>query len=401
MPEATTIGRRVQSVRKRRGLSQADLAKLSGISVSLIRQLEQGQRDDTRLETLRKLAVALRVPTAELAPRTGADDASQGDIQRWEPVRRAVEGTDADQPGDSAESPTLAGVEAAFQSSKPLFRRGEFADLVPILSRLLNDADTLVDTSGSNGTNARRLRSRVRQMAAWMMILTWQFDTADLAIRLALDDAPDVRAAVPLMDAQCWRYIRQGDLAQAREVSIKWADDIEPHKFSKASRDELASWGLMLLRVSTAAIRDNRPGEADDALTFAKMAAMGIRRVEHNSDDGLLHAFGPKTVAMLSAENAMVVDRPDVTLSVSSALEGDSYPLPWVWNRHRLDVAHAHTAVKQYPEALAVLQEVRRDLPEWIVKQRYARDILSKIVEKRRTLTPEMRELADFISLPY
>ena len=142
-------------------------------------------------------------------------------------------------------------------------------------------------------------------------------------------------------------------------------------------------------------------GEADDALTFARMAATGIRRVEHNSDDGLLHAFGPKTVAMLTAENAMVTDRPDITLSVSDAISRSGYPPPWVWNRHRLDVAHAHTALRQYPEALAVLQDVRRELPEWIVKQRYARDILAKIVDKRRTLTPEMREFADFISLPY
>jgi transcriptional regulator with XRE-family HTH domain len=398
---AVTIGRGIQSVRKRRGLSQAELARLSGVSVSLIRQLEQEQRNETRLETLRRLAVALRVPTADLAPAVSADDASEDDLQRWEPVRRALEGRR--QAGAVTEDapPMLGGVESAFQSAKPLFREGRFSELIPVLAALLTDADTLVDAAPDGSADARRLRSRVRQMAAWMAILTWQFDTADLAIWLSLDDAPDVRAAVPIMDADCWRHIRQGDLSKARKVAIKWADDIEPHKFSKASRDDLAAWGLMLLRVSTAAIRDNRPGEADDALTFARMAAMGIRRVEHNSDDGLLHAFGPMTVAMLTAENAMVAERPDLTLSIAASLPGHGYPLPWVWNRHRLDVAHAHVALKQYAEALAVLEEVRRELPEWIVKQRYARDILGKIIEKRRTLSAEMLEMADFISLPY
>jgi alkylhydroperoxidase/carboxymuconolactone decarboxylase family protein YurZ len=128
---------------------------------------------------------------------------------------------------------------------------------------------------------------------------------------------------------------------------------------------------------------------------------MGIRRVEHNSDDGLLHAFGPTTVAMIKAENAMVEDKPDVTLAVSDKLSGLGYPLPWVWNRHRLDVAAAHSSLKQYPEALAVLQQVRQDLPEWIVKQRYARDTMGRIIERRRTLTPDMRELADFMQVPY
>lgn len=398
MPDDATIGRRIQSVRKRRGLSQAELAARSGVSASLIRQLEQEQRTDTRLETLRKLAVALRVPTAELAPRPLAEDASDDDLQLWEPVRRALEGSASDA---LSEAPTIAGVSAAFDAAKPLFRTARFTDLIAVLPALLTDADTLVDATEPASAEARRLRSRIRQMTAWLMTLTWQFDTADLAIRLALDDAPDTRSAVPVMDAECWRYMRQGDLGAARQVAIKWADDIEPRKITKASRDDLAAWGVMLLRVATTATRDNRPGEADDAMVFARMAATGVRRVHYNSDAGLLHAFGPKTVTMLAAENAMIIDRPDITLSLAASIAGTPYPAPWVWNRHRLDVAHAHTALKQYPEALAVLQGIRRDLPEWIVKQRYARDILGKIVDKRRTLTPEMRELADFISLPY
>jgi transcriptional regulator with XRE-family HTH domain len=398
MPETQTIGRRIQSVRKRRGLSQNQLASLAGVSVSLIRQLEQDQRQDTRLDTLRKLAVALRVPTAELAPQPIHPDAAPDDVQHWEPVRRALDGTATHVP---AEPPALSTLQDAFDAARPLFRRGEFTELIPRLTELLTDADALVDASSPASTAARRLRSRIRQMTAWLMIMSWQFDTADLAIRLALDDAPDTRSAVPVMDADCWRYLRQGDLSKAREVAIRWADDIEPPKITKASRDDLASWGLMLLRVSTTAIRDNRPGEADDALTFARMAATGIRRIEHNSDDGMLHAFGPKTVALMTAENAMVSGRPDITLHVASTISRDNYPLPWVWNRHRLDVAHAHAAMRQYPEALAVLQDIRRELPEWLVQQRYARDILAKIVDKRRTLTPEMRELADFISLPY
>lgn len=398
MPETQTIGRRIQSVRKRRGLSQDELAARADVSVSLIRQLEQDQRQDTRLETLRKIAVALRVPTAELAPQSIAKDAAPDDVQRWEPVRRALEGTATLTPTDP---PTLAGLQDAFNAAKPLLRRGEFTELIPRLTKMLTDADTLVDASSPASTAARRLRSRIREMASCLMTLTWQFDSAELAGRLALDDAPDVRSAVPVIDGDCWRHIRQGDLGKAREVAIRWADDIEPRKITKASRDDLTSWGLMLLRVSTTAIRDNRPGEAEDALAFAKMAAMGVRRIEHDSEDGALHAFGPKTVAMMTAENAMVSGRPDITLQVASTISRDKYPLPWDWNRHRLDVAHAHATMRQYPEALAVLQDIRQELPEWLVQQRYARDILAKIVDKRRTLTPQMRELADFISLPY
>lgn len=57
--------------------------------------------------------------------------------------------------------------------------------------------------------------------------------------------------------------------------------------------------------------------------------------------------------------------------------------------------------MKQHGEAVNVLREIQRETPEWLVNQRYAGDVLSKAINKRRTLTPEMRDLADFMGLPY
>lgn len=393
------LGDRLRSIRKRRGLTQRQLAERSGVSVQLIQLLEQGGQETTRTETARRLAKGLAVETSALIVKPDAADPETTDVELWAEVRQAMAGIyPAD---DFTEPPTVAGVSATFAEAKPMFRGGQFFELAPMLVPMLRDADYLVSEADSGDTEARRLRSRIRQMVAWQMCLTWQFDAADHAIALALDDAPDLRTAAPLADADCWRWIRQGDLAKAREVATKWADDLEPRRISKASREDLASWGLMLQRVSTAAIRDNRPGEADDALAFARVAGMAIRHGEHDSKDGLLHSFGPVTVQMLEAENAMVVDKPEVTLAIGSQLAGTKYPLPWPWQRHRLDVAAAHAAMRQYPEALAVLHQIRRELPEWLVKQRFARDILAGMIEKRRTLTPEIRELADFVKVPY
>jgi len=47
-----------------------------------------------------------------------------------------------------------------------------------------------------------------------------------------------------------------------------------------------------------------------------------------------------------------------------------------------------------------VLADIRRTAPEWFAQQRYAHDIVAGIVQRRRTLTPEMRELADAVRLP-
>ncbi|MEV6419090.1 helix-turn-helix domain-containing protein [Streptomyces sp. NPDC051662] len=47
-------GKNLKELRKRRGFTQSELAAASGVSLSIIRKLEQGERGTARLETLRK-----------------------------------------------------------------------------------------------------------------------------------------------------------------------------------------------------------------------------------------------------------------------------------------------------------------------------------------------------------
>ena len=396
MNQAHTSGDRIRDIRKRRGLTQRALAESSGVSLSLIKKLEQGDYGDVRLETLHKLAVTLRVPTTALATQPDAEEPERDDVKQWAPVRRALEGSS---PGNEpAEEPTLDGLTAAFAYTVPLLVANQYGQVREILPALLRDADTLVAAS-VNGTEsaARRLRSQIRQVTALLMSHTWQFDVADHAIQMAIDDASDPLTQMSAIDEKCWGLIRAGRLAETRDLAIRWSDDAEP-RMSRATKEELSAWGRFLLRASTAAVRDNRPGEARDALKLARVAAVAA------GSDFILpynpwQVFGPMTVSIIQAENAMIQDRPDLTLTIAAQLEGRTFPVSRHYHRHRLDVAHAHVSMNQYGEAVGVLQEVRRAAPEWLAQQRYARDILRKIIEHRRTLTTEMRDLADFVHL--
>jgi transcriptional regulator with XRE-family HTH domain len=395
----------VRDVRKRRGLSQRQLADLSGVSVSLIRKLEQGDYGNVRLETLHKLGVALRVPTTTLATGPDAAEPESEAVSQWLPVRRALEGTAQREPvagepaaGEPAEEPTLAGLTAAFGETVPLLVANRYAEVGAIMPALLRDADALVAGSvNGTETDARDLRSRIRQVTALLMSHTWQFDAASHAIELAIDDASDGFTEMSAVDEKCWGLIRSGRLAETRELATRWSDDAEP-RMSRATREELAAWGRFLLQVSRTAVRDNRPGEAKDALKLARVAAVAA------GNDFILPynpwgVFGPMTVSMIQAENAMIQDRPDVTLNLAAQLQGRPFLVPRYYHRHRLDVAHAYVALSQYPEAVEVLQEVRVDAPQWLAQQRYAGDILSQVIGRRRTLTADMRELADFMRL--
>ena len=118
--------------------------------------------------------------------------------------------------------------------------------------------------------------------------------------------------------------------------------------------------------------------------------------------DDFLRTFGPVTVAMKRVENAMIEDRPDKVLQFSRTIPVTGLrPTSNNRNRHLLDVAEAHRRMQRQSEAFEILQGVRHDAPEWMTNQSYARDILKGIIGRRRTLTDEMRGLADFVRLEY
>lgn len=389
-----STGSRVREARKRRGLTQRELSRLSGVSLSLITKLEQGEYGHTRLETLHRLAAVLGVPTSALTTERDAPAPSRESAAVWEPVRRVLEGIPEAEP---AEEPTLEGVKSAFRGMLPLLVASRFAEMGAVLPALLRDADALVACSADDALPAARtLRAQVRQVAGSLMTHTWQFETADLAFTMAMDDASDPLTAMSVTEERCWGLIRQGRLSETRELAFRWADENEPRM--SGSRNELAAWGRLLIRASNAAVRDSRPGEARDALRMARMAAAGTDR-DFILPQSPWHIFGPVTVSVAAAENATIQDKPETTLAIAAQIDGAKMPVPRYAPSHRLDVAHAHVALHQYPEAVGMLQRMRRERPQWLPQQRYASDILAKIIKHRRTLTPEMRDLADFVHL--
>ena len=62
------VGNRIKEIRKKRGLTQEQLGKLLNISQTMVAQYENNKRKP-KLETLQKIATALKVPVSELDDR--------------------------------------------------------------------------------------------------------------------------------------------------------------------------------------------------------------------------------------------------------------------------------------------------------------------------------------------
>jgi transcriptional regulator with XRE-family HTH domain len=384
---AATIGQRLQSVRKRRGLSQRELAEVTGVSLSLIRQLEQGERTDTRMETAHRLARALRVPTTALLPR--ADDQPEEPGETWLPLQTAVERP----PVQPEEEPTTEGTLAGLAAVRAAYFDSRMASAVTLLVPLLRDVDALGDSQ-----EARGLRAHLLNIAGSILTQARQFKAAEVALSRALDDSPDRVRSAAVITTWAWLLVRQGRVDESRQLAVRWADDLEP-RMSRATPDDLAAWGWLLVQASAACLRDNRAGEAKDTMRLAQAAAVATGR-ELPCGPARLATWGPITVAYKRAERGVVLDRPDEVLATAKRLEKIQPTANTEFNRHRLDVARAHLMMKQHGETLEVLDDVRDRAPEWLAEQQYARDIVADLVGRRRTLTPQMRTLADAVGLP-
>ncbi|MFE6863261.1 helix-turn-helix domain-containing protein [Nocardia sp. NPDC057668] len=382
-------GERVRNARKRSGLTQSELAeRCPDVSLSQLRAIERGEYNP-RQYALRQMAVALRVRTSTLADGGDAEYADVETEAAWTSVRRALIGQFPEADGPAS----VIGVRTDLESLRGMLGTHRYGEVAARLPGLLRDTDD-IDGQG------RTIRSRVLNLTGWMLTQCRQFDLAEATLDRAIDASEDRMDAGAAANTLVWVLLRQGKIAQARDTAIRWADEIEP-RFSRATTAELSVWGRMWLYVANCSLRDNATGDAEDAMNLARAASARIGQ-EVYTDASTVRTFGPITVAHIAAEGYALEGRAALALSIAEQTPvATLQPVAASRLRHRLDVASAHSQLGQYGEAMAVLQRTWSDAPEWLVQQRYARDVMSSIITKRRTLTPEMRDLADKIRLEY
>jgi hypothetical protein len=271
---------------------------------------------------------------------------------------------------------------------------------------MIRDSHLLVENATEpDRVELLRLRAEIFQLAGWFLTQVRQYDLAYAAIRDAIRDAGeagDHLTAAAGAISQAWLFIRQGRFVDAESIARTTASQIEP-RVSSANDAELSAWGWLLLRGSAAAIRNNRKESSDDFLSLAEIAAIRLAAIPRQREyHHYLTTFSPAIVDMKRAESLMIVGDARGVLRISAdirypgARSGRSDNV----NRHLLDVAAAHTDLRDFKDATDILVGLRKNSPEWLQHQRKGKDILRKILKSRkRTLTHELRKLADFFDI--
>lgn len=402
-----TIGDQIARIRRALPITQEQLAERADISVETIRELEQGERTSARMATLNAIARALGTSTSSLI-----GDASTA-AARAEPdhrplslmeLRRAL--TPARGPAGTIvtdfgrEPPALEVIRTHLRDADRAYHRGDYAAALAALPDVLRDAEAAAAAAPEGGrARAHALLAQSRYLTGELLIQLRAGDLAYCALTTALDAARiagDEVLGTSVVKGLTWLLLRQGRFEESGQLAIDTADAVEP-RFSRARPEELAVWGWLQLAAAAAAARDNRPSDATSLLDSAAAAAARIGD-RPASDDHLLIVGGFRSgrVEMMRVEAAAVAHEPAQVLNLADRVSA-SNTVATSWRRHRLDVAWAHAQLGQWPDATAVLLDLRERAPAWLRHQRYARDIVSTIATGRRRVMGQ--ELADLAAL--
>jgi transcriptional regulator with XRE-family HTH domain len=409
---AVTLSENVKNYRRRAGLNQEQLAEAAGLSVGTVRKVEQGKT--VEMATLHSIARALDVQTSALLSSDAPEPVDSNDPNRFHLVdlRKALTppvglSMSAERP---SQEPNLATLERAALDAASLYHADRYQSVALRLPQLVRETDGAVAyfIGDEQQTHALITRSQVLELAGRFLTQTRQYDLAYQALARAINDARDAgdeMTAASGVNGLAWLLLRQGRFDDAETLASSTAAVIEP-RMSQQSAQRFAAWGWLALRAAAAAVRNNRPQEAEEYQRMATMAAVAIGS-EYNDPKHHWSRFGPVTVALKSVEATMITGDARTALRQSEDGPLSAYgrrkagrPSGDNWHRHRLDVAQAHVTLGDFQETKDELTYLRGQSPEWLRHQGVAKNVLQDVLRKRkRTLTQEMREMAVFLDV--
>ncbi|MEU8541982.1 helix-turn-helix transcriptional regulator [Streptomyces sp. NPDC048717] len=401
----------VRNHRRRLGWTQERLAEETGLSVGTVRKVEQG--GTVSVETIHTLARALGTTTASLfaseAPAPVQE--TEGDGPKLSELRRALMppiGLTA-VAADPADTRDPHALKSDITDAHLLYQADRYNSVAKRLPGILRAAEAAVALS--DGEERRRvIATRVGAflLAGKYLTQVRRYDMAYHALSRAITDARDIgdtQLAVTGVVGMGWLLLRQDRFDEAEQLATATADRVEP-RLSTATPAQWAVWGELLLRVASAATRNNRPDVARQARRLAATAAGALDR-EHVDFQEHWGTFGPVTAETKRIEDlALIGDARGVLGLADGGLVGAralaAYGRPGIntWGRHRLDVARAHVQLGSHQDAMDELTGLKATASEWLKHQNIARHVMGDILAKRkRTLTGDMRDMASHLGI--
>jgi transcriptional regulator with XRE-family HTH domain len=387
------LGRKIAAERRRRGLSQPELAGMIDRSVAWVSQVERGVRRIDRMSVLETLASALDVPLAELAAEAPVVAAVTEELPAAGDLRLVLSGVHSLRAMlNGHHSPGLESLRTRAGKAWELAHAGRYADLTDLLRGLIPDLETA----------ARALPEDERPEVFELMATAYQACSAALdklgepeAAWIAADRSMSAaeRAGNPLLVAAgafrlVFVFMNARHYAQAEETARTAADALW-HLADGGSPEAMSLWGALTLQRAVVAARtgdgDTAYAHLDRARDIA--ARLGTGRNDFNTE------FGPANVGLF--EVAVAVELGDAGRALRAAGSVDITGMsPERRARMLIDVARAHAQRRQVGEAVTALRQAEDITPELVHGHYLARQLVSDLLTMQDPPLGELRELS-------
>ncbi|WP_378734786.1 helix-turn-helix domain-containing protein [Nocardia brasiliensis] len=378
----SSIGVRIRMFRGK-ALTQRQLADTAGVSVDLVRKLEQGGRQTASIASLQKLARALDVDIADLiGKRAGvpSSDPDSGIVA----IRRALTPVD-DLLGETNEEAAISLDDArrAVDYAWGAYWVGRYELLTSILPSGLTQLRATVHAARNGSVAlANELLARMYWVTGCTLVHLGQTDPAFLAIRHALaaaENGNDPLLLGTIRGSVAWQLLVQGRYDESRGVALRAAASLEPT--GEVTQAHLSAYGSLVLQGATAA---GRAQQVPEALSLVEAANEVALRIGGDRRDYETY-FGPAQVVMQTVDVNVSAERYPEALAAAKAMPANG-GLPQASRaRHLADTAVALTRTGQHQRALDTLLTAERvGGPDWLKYQSLPRHIVSELLDHDR-----------------
>lgn len=358
-------------------MSQPQLARVSGVSIGLIRKIEQGQRGSARLDTIASLASALDVPMTDLLGvypgfSGGRQDAAVAT------VRAAIYDR-----GDDHDPVPLQVLRQDQHDMHGLYWHARYVQLAEVVPGHLRAARTAVRaaTGGQARRHANAVLAQGLKLAASLVTHLAHEDLAHVALlqaRAAAEAAEDQLLIASHASTTAWVLSRQGLWRQAQALAAEAAKTVEP-VFSEASPQQIAMWGQLLHFGMVALAREGRGDEAHELLSLVQAAGQAV-----GNRAGPRFLFSETFAAHSVVQLHQATGQPREALKAARRVDTPQVLPPSVQSRFLLNKAWALTLEWKSQEALDALREIDVLTPELLNHHGLARAVVEELMPRRK-----------------
>lgn len=379
-----SMGRRIATYRRRRGLSQAAVAGLIGRSESWLSQVERGVRSVDRMSVLLDLSRVLHVEVQaltgtpwQLAPNGGSR------AEGIEKVRSALNRYTGLLGGDTP-PPALADLRSAASTTHFDYQAARYSSVVRDIPKLVADADSVLLNTGSDDREAALSYVEAYVVASKLLTKLGVGDlgavTADRAAMAAgRADSPAAQGMAVYQVVTA--LLRSDQVDQAEQLAMRMGQQLRPLVRSDDPALVSVTGALWLIAAVIAARRTDR-WEADRRLAEASALA-GL--LGHDANYAWT-AFGPTNVAIHRVSVAAELGDPAAALDAAMGVNLDALPDGLLSRRAQvnLDLAWAQAQRRRDAEATLNLLAAEKAAPEAVAQNVMAREIMREMLARAK-----------------